>query len=385
MLRYGFGVMAVLSVVTSLVLFTSAPVLAADLRSGDTVTVVSGEVVDDDLYVAGSTIVIEGNTSGDLWAFGREITVIGEVGGGIVAVGDTVNVKGNVAHAVRLAGGTININSDIEGDLLIGGGDVTIASTARVGGDLLIGAGTVRIDGLVEGDIKGGGGAVIIAGGVDGDVELSVDELTIASTADIQGNLTYTSGNKADIQSGARVGGTTSYEQVEPKESAKESPFAGIGGKVIAFLMTLVAGVIIILVAPKRLKTIADSIRSKPWASLGWGAVILFATPIAALVVCITVIGIPVGLITLVLYGITIYLSQIFVGLFIGRWIIGYFREVDSKAILIGALASGLVILTLLKLIPYLGFWIGLAAVLFALGALVVAEVKSRAEAKQIT
>jgi hypothetical protein len=49
---------------------------------------------------------------------------------------------------------------------------------------------------------------------------------------------------------------------------------------------------------------------------------------------------------------------------------------------MVGALALGLVILSLLKLILYLGFFIGLAIILFGLGAVVVAIRKWRAEAR---
>ena len=141
--------------------------------------------------------------------------------------------------------------------------------------------------------------------------------------------------------------------------------------------------IIIILLAPRRLTSIAESIRSRPGASAGWGALILFVTPIAAIIVCITIIGIPMGLIALALWGIAIYLAQIPVGLFIGRWIIGRFRVVESRAIMLGALAIGLAILTLLRLIPYFGFFVGLAVVLFGLGAVIVAEKKRRAEARE--
>jgi len=210
---------------------------------------------------------------------------------------------------------------------------------------------------------------------VGGDAELAVEDLTLTSTANIQGNLTYTGENEADIQAGARVGGKTIHNMPEVKRPA---PFSGIGGKILGFLMAFVTGLIIILIVPGRSASAADAIRNKPWASLGWGAVILFATPIAAILVCFTVIGIPVGLIALVLYAIAIYISQVFVSLFLGRWIIGRFRETDSKAIMVGALASGLAIITLLKLIPFLGFWIGLTVALFGLGAVLVSETTSR-------
>ncbi|MFC1861409.1 hypothetical protein ACFLYL_03970 [Chloroflexota bacterium] len=99
--------------------------------------------------------------------------------------------------------------------------------------------------------------------------------------------------------------------------------------------------------------------------------------------VCITVIGIPLGLISLALYGIAIYLAQIIVGLAIGRAIIRPSKEVEHKGLLVGALALGLVILSLL--IPYFNILIVLATMLFGLGTLVVSERRLRAEAQQVT
>jgi len=371
-------------VAISVTLFAAAPVLAADLRSGDTITVASGEIVNDDLYIAGESIVIDGTINGDLWAVGREVTVNGTVNGSIVAAAETINVNGDVAHAARLAGETLNIRGDVGGDLIAFCSAANIASTAEIGGDLLVGAGNVRIDALIEGDVKGGAGEVTITNGVRGNVELEVDNLTVASTANIEGDLTYTSENEAEIESGAQVGGTTTHQPVE-EEPAKAALGAGIAatamGKVVAFLMILVVGIIIILIMPRRIVSMADSIRMYPLPSLGWGAVILFATPIAAIIVCFTVIGIPVGLIALAVYGIGIYLSQLPVALLIGRLIIRRSTEVESKGLLVGALALGLVILVILRLIPFLGFWVGLATALFGLGAVVVSEKRLRAEA----
>ncbi|MEJ2047550.1 MAG: hypothetical protein P8X92_05900, partial [Dehalococcoidia bacterium] len=58
--------------------------------------------------------------------------------------------------------------------------------------------------------------------------------------------------------------------------------------------------------------------------------------------------------------------------LFIGRRQLGYFNKTDTRGVMEGALALGLAILCLLRMIPYLGFFIGLAAALFGLGAALV-------------
>jgi len=380
--------LATILVLTLLVIFTTVPVLAFDARSGTTVTVASGEVVDDDLYVAANSIIIDGTINGDLWAAGNTITVNGLVTGSVMAVGRTVDINGDVGHAVRAGGETIIINGDVNGDAMVGCSQAHMAGTAKIGGDLLFGAANARIDGLIEGDIKGQGGEIAISNGVEGNIALEVESLTISPTANIQGNLTYTSEQEANIQTGAQIAGATTHKLPPLKEErAKAFPFAlfsGIGGKVLGFLMALIAGLVIILLAPRRLTSIAESIRSRPGPSAGWGALILFVTPIAAIIACITIIGIPVGLITLALWGIAMYLAQIPVGLFIGRWIVAHFREVDGKAITVGTLALGLVILKLLRLIPHLGFFIGLAVIIFGLGAVVASERRRRVEAREV-
>ena len=388
MARQVFRILTIALTFALLMLFSTTPVLAFDAREGDTITISGGEVVDDDLYIVAGTITIDGTVNGDLWAVGSAIIVNGPVKGSVMAAGRTININGDVGHAVRAVGETVIINSDVSGDVMVGCGQVNIASTATIGGDLLLGVGNARVDGLIEGIIKGGGGGVTISGEVRGNVDLKVENLTILPTANIQGDLIYTSEEEADIQSGARIGGATTHNLPEVKEKrARDFPFvllSGIGGKVTGFLMAFIAGLVIILLVPRRLKSIAESIRTRPGPSAGWGALVLFVTPIAAVIVCITIIGIPVGLIALALWGIAIYLAQIPVGLFIGRWIIGRFRNVEGKAIMIGALALGLVILKLLGLIPHLvGFFIGVAVALFGMGAVVVSIRKGRARKRE--
>lgn len=60
------------------------------------------------------------------------------------------------------------------------------------------------------------------------------------------------------------------------------------------------------------------------------GLLILFITPVVCFFLLFTVIGIPLALITLVLYVILVYISQIFIGIFIGQKILEYFRHRSS-------------------------------------------------------
>jgi hypothetical protein len=129
----------------------------------------------------------------------------------------------------------------------------------------------------------------------------------------------------------------------------------------------------LILVIPGTVSLVTESLREKPGASIGWGALLLFVTPIAAIIICITIIGLPVGLITLALWIILIYLAQIPVSLLLGKLILQRFIMIgESRGVMIGCLALGLLILKLLAIIPYIGFLIGLVVTLFGMGTMIV-------------
>jgi cytoskeletal protein CcmA (bactofilin family) len=366
------GLSALLLVVLATVLL-AVPVSAAEVRGLDDVTVASGEVIDDDLYLAGNTITIDGTVNGDLWAVGGTVTINGRVNGDVLAVVGTFSLDGEASQAVRVVASTIDINGSIGGDLLVAGSELNIGRWAIIGGDLLFAASRVGCDGIIYGYIRGSGDEVSLAGGVGGDVKLTADNLTVGYTADIRGALTYSSENEADIQAGAQITGEVCHQQPGLKWRFWEGVIPSIIGKLLAFLMILLIGILIVVLAPKRIALMSDTISNKPWFSLGWGAIILFGTPIAFVIVCFTLVGIPLALIALALYGIAIYLAQIPAALFIGRWIIGLSnKKTDAKGIMVGALALGLAVLCLLRLIPYAGWVFGLAAVLFGLGGVLV-------------
>ncbi|MFW6149335.1 MAG: hypothetical protein ACOC6D_05725 [Atribacterota bacterium] len=340
-----------------LLFLNTSMVLAFEIRRGTMVKVSSTEIIEGDLFIAGETIIIEGTINGDLIAAGRTIMMNGIVNGNIMAAAETINIAGQTTRAVRIVGNTLILNGKIGKYLLLAGRDFRMDSSAEVGGDVLFGARSAHLDGLIKGDVRSGH-----------------EWLTVSSTATIQGKLVYTSRREANIESGARIRGALS--RLVPQEKEFKYGF-NIWWLIISFFMSLLVGIVLILLAPERVKKVTDSIRRRPWASLGWGTVLLIVTPIAALIVCVTIIGIPLGLITLILYLIAIYITQIIIGLFIGKWIIGNFGQVETKAALIGALALGLAIFRLLRLIPYLGFIMGLAAVLFGLGAILISLRKS--------
>jgi len=365
-------------------LLMTAPVLAFDAREGDTVAVGPGEVVNEDLYLAGRTVTSNGVVNADIFAAGQTVSIGGEVANGVTLAGQTVTLSAEVGHGARVAGSTIDVTGTIGRDLIAAGATVTVAAGARVAGDLVCGAGTAFLRGDVEGDVWGGAEELVIEGSVGGNVDVGVGTLTLRPGATIAGNLTYTARSEATIPAGA-VKGTVTFTQQLPDDAGKEAGkglgalaplafFAGLTWKVIAFLMAFITGLVLIAVSPRRMSGAATAVRDDTGATAGYGALALFAVPIAAVVVCITIVGIPLGVISLLLWGILLYLSQLPVALFFGHLILGRNRPLQGKGFMIGALALGLFLLTLVRAIPLVGLFVGLATAMFGMGAYVVGE-----------
>lgn len=359
--------------VLTLMLITAPPVMAFETRSGTNVVIGSGETIEGDLYVIAANITIDGTVNGDVFAAGQTININGTVNGGVSLAAMNVNISGEVTGGARVAGRTVRVSGNIGRDLLASSNSVNLEQSSTIGGDVNLYSGTNTLGGTIEGTVTGSMDNMTISGTVQEGVNIRVDNLTLAPSANIQGDLTYTSRNTATIESGATVGGETT--QIIPEDEDGRDIRVGITGAILggiwAYLAIFVIGLVLIFAFMRRLKKLALSIRYHPLACLGWGALIFFVTPIAAVLVMFTVIGVPLGLISLVTWAILVYLAQIPVAITIGWLILSRRRDISSKGLMVGALALGLLILYLINWIPIAGWIINLFVVFFGLGSLV--------------
>jgi len=352
-----------------IVLLSATPAAAAELHGYDDVIITSGEVVNDDLYLAGNRITINGVVNGDVLAAGSTVIIDGTVNGDVIALASTLEFGGEITGSLRTAASTILIGGTIGEDLVIAGSTIDLSNTAEVGRDLVFGASNLKVKSAITRNILGVGDKVEFSDVTGGDISVEVESLTIASTATIKGDLVYTSDNEVDIRQGAVIEGEITRKI---PDRWIITPAMKAWAKVITYLMVLLLGIIIILIAPRKSAEVVSKIQKTPLKTLGWGALIFFVTPIAIVIAILTIIGIPVGLIATVLYGLLIFVSQLIIGLFVGRWILSRFNVEDTKGNLILGLFIGFTLLTLVKLIPWVGFILWWPTALFGIGAIVL-------------
>ena len=323
------------SLVLLVTVILSAASFALDFRSGDNITIPKGTVIKDNLFISGNNVIVSGIVNGNLFAAGEDIIVDGRVTGTIFACGGKVYLSGSAGNVVAV-GGTINIDGKVNNDLLVGGGQIHLGKGSRVGRDAMLGTG----------------------------------KLTIAPKSTINGNFTYSS-SKANISKQAIIMGKINViaQPEVPRESSKFLAGMVTAHKIISFLAIILLGSLIIIFMPNQVELISTKMTSEGLKSLGWGILSLLVIPLTAILLMITLVGLPLGAMLLTAYGFCIYLVGVFVSIVIGKWILDKVGKVNIS--LIWALLIGMLVAKILTMIPIIGWLIGFLMFLWAFGAIV--------------
>jgi hypothetical protein len=349
--------------------------LAATVRVGETVSVRAGDVVHDNLYLAGGNVSVEEVVFGDLIVAGGNIRILGNVLGDLMIVGGNVTVLGPVNGDVRVAGGNILINGAVSGDLVAVGGSVSVLPTVSVGRDTLVAGGNVSLSGTVDGNVKIAGGMIDIDSRIEGDVTVKAQEkLLISDTTRINGELSYTEqeGLLVTINDAAVIAGGIVVKEGEniPDENVV-GPIVKIFSILVAIklLTFLITALILVSLFKKFSQAVVSAAFSDIPKQLGRGFIALVVIPVAAVFLCITILGSALGGILFLVYGILMILAALYSNIIFGNWILKMFKheqkEVNLKTALIGTLA-----LFLVALIPVLGVFLLFFFVLLSLGAI---------------
>jgi hypothetical protein len=131
---------------------------------------------------------------------------------------------------------------------------------------------------------------------------------------------------------------------------------------------------VLLATLPGPCAAVARTLRERPGASLLLGFVWLVCVPVAAVLMAVTVIGIPLALLTLALYAALLPVAYVGAAIGLGQWALSRWwpTRADALASRIAAGAAALLALSLLGWMPVLGGLFGFLALLAGLGALLL-------------
>ncbi|MEM8684354.1 MAG: hypothetical protein AAGF72_13035 [Pseudomonadota bacterium] len=264
---------------------------------------------------------------------------------------------------MRVAGQHIRITSPVSGHVVAAGQSVTLDQ--KVGDWAWLAGNTVEVLGDVGSDLKVRAKNVTIDAEVAGDVELTGDELNLGPKAVIRGNLTWRSDGEADINPAAQIDG-----------EFIEEPLPGLveelseGGKYSLPLNLIVAVVALFLLFSRPLRASADRVATRPGRSLLLGLAVLLVTPLLAVLLFFSGVGVWLGFAVLFVYFVVLLLG-VLTGLFAASdMLLRRFRAEPAVWQSLAAIFVTVVAVGLLAKLPWLGFILVMAILLIGVGAL---------------
>jgi len=323
---------------------------AATTRSGSYVHIPAGETVKGGLAVYGAVVVIDGAVDGDLMAFGADVRVNGSVSGNCLICAASAALPGNVSGNADLYGAVVDVPGEI-------------------GGNLKVGSAAAYLRGAVAGATEVHAAASWLGGTFARPVTADADYLALEDSAALAGDLNYRA-SKLDRAPGAAVGGKI---KILPPPARKEKPKGFNAGwwivKNIWSMLALVAVAFLLnLFRPPLLNALAGYVRARPGATFLIGLAVVVGVPLAVILLCLTVVGIPAAAITAALYLILWWTARAVAGVVLGRLLLVNLFKVKETPVLFAALV-GIVPLVLLGNIPIFKYILGVAVAAVAFGA----------------
>jgi hypothetical protein len=223
--------------------------------------------------------------------------------------------------------------------------------------------GSASIEGTVREDLVVFNGDTDVSGTVNGDVIVFNGDVTVRSGAEIGGDLVTRT--TPQVEEGATIRGSRS--NVTTRFDFEAAGFAGRFAWWLGYSVSvLILGLLLLAFAPHLDEAVVHALRNRLGASIGWGVALFFLLPIAAVLLLLTIVGLPLGL--FVLFALALIYT---VGYTVGA--VGIGRLVMRSSSRYVAFLVGLAILRALAFIPIVGGLVWLLATVWGLGLLAVA------------
>jgi len=359
----------------------ATPALAIERRMAkgphEEIGVPASETLDDSVLAMGETVSIDGIVTGNVLALGQRVVVRGTVRGDLVTGAQRVDIAGTVEGNVISFSQTLVVRGPVGQSLHGVAEQLSLEREGRVEGDVVGLAGRMDLEGSVGRDLLAFGGVGNLKGDVGRHVTSWMDRLRVDGPAKVGGDLTaHThSKEKVTIDAKASVGGKS--ETLVKAAKAHRSRYASPGfyvWKMIWLAAAFLTGLLLYWFFPALFAARLDGGLSIG-RTLGVGFIALVATPVAIVILALTMVGLPLAFLALAAWVAGVYLSSTLVAALVGRAVFaGRERPAPSFAI---ALLLGLVIVTVAVHLPYVGWLLKLVVMALGLGLAVLQSGRS--------
>lgn len=345
----------------------------------------AGAAIEDDaapsnVYMAGAEVRIDRPVEGDVVAAAGRIHIDQPISGDAVLGAGSIDVQSSVGEDLRGAGGIVTVSSRVGHEVLLVAARIILTSTAEIHGETWLAAANVALGGRYVSAVRVYGREINVTGEIFGPIELSGERIEVGEQARIHGDLVYASSEAIKIHPLAQVEGKITRR---PKRLEAAEPAATVPGLkplrplVIAGILAL--AMLALAVFPRVTASSTRTLAAAPVRSLGMGIALFFSVPPVAVLLVITIIGIPIGIALLAIQALALVFGYVITALLVAQ---GLGRTVGRHTLAgwqqYAFMAAAIVVLALVTSIPYLGAIVLLLASSAGLGALVLQRFSRR-------
>lgn len=258
---------------------------------------------------------------------------------------------GQTTGRIMACGGNVVVLGHVTGDVAAYGGRINISPSGRVDGDITSYGGHVEVAGVVNGDVSSYGGGV-----------------TLDGTAQVAGDV-QAYGGSITREPGAVVDGSINRNR-PTNFSLTNLPFLNPFG----FSFPVVSIAIWVLIAaalahwfPRRTLRVGEVMFSRLPRSLAIGALSWVLGLILAVILALTILGIPLTLAILLVLAAGGAMGNVAIGWLIGRSVLHRVTQREASPVMEAIV--GVAILAVLESIPVMGFLLSIFIALLGVGA----------------
>jgi hypothetical protein len=297
--------------------------------------------------------------------------------GSSLRLGSRVEVTEATEGPLHAAAGHITVDAPVNGSVRLAGGTVELGPGAAVSGDASIAGGTVMIKGSVKESLHAAGGHVTLNGAVGGDASVAGGTLELGPEARIAGKLTFR-GGELKRDPAAQVTGAVQHLRGRSHHNREHTPFNRYTRGWLWTGMLLVLAALIAAALPGPSRRMAQELRERPWLTPLLGLVALATIPVAAVLVMLTIIGIPIGLLALVGYAALLLVGYVWLAVVLGGLLLDRVKPETAArtAWRAGAAVLAMLALALLARMPIVGGAVAFVAMIVGVGMIVGAVLR---------
>lgn len=352
----------------ALALLVSLPSMALEMRSGKrTLTIAQGETVNDTLFASGESVEVDGVVNGDLFTAARSVTVRGTVKGNIFSWSRQLEVDGNVGGSIFGFAQHALIPGRVGHSIYSFVQFLRLEPRSEVASDILVLSQEADLAGKIDGSVMAFVRVLNVRAEIGRTILARAGEINLENPTHVSGGLSARVHQNSDVRiaDGVTIGGPKEIKLVV-RRSRFSRPWFYIW-RIISLVGSFIVGWVAIYLFPAFFQAATRQVGTG-WPPFSLGFALLFAIPFGCVLVAITLIGLPLALISFGLFLIGLRLAIILVGAYLGSLLFEPAQPGSSEGLM--GLFFGLLILTVVFQVPFLGALVKFLTCALGMGAL---------------